>query len=75
MIAWPAAKRFLLIQDLLKTIEPADENVERPDTLSQALGLLAPERPAPNDEEPTRWRNEHGIEKYDCNDRGVTNPR
>ena len=61
---WPAAKRFLLIQDLLKTIEPKEVELERADTLRQALGLLATDQPAPSDEEITHWLNEHKLEKY-----------
>jgi hypothetical protein len=62
--AWPAAKRFLLIQDLLKTIEPQEAEITRPDTLHQALGLLATDQPAPGDEAVTRWLNERRTEKY-----------
>ena len=61
---WPAAKRFLLNQDLLKTIEPAEQSARRPDTLSQALGLLATDQPTPSDEETVRWLAEHRAEKY-----------
>lgn len=61
---WPAAKRYLLIQDLLKTIEPQEEQRQRPDTLSQALGLLATAQPAPSDEEVAHILQEHRIEKY-----------
>lgn len=61
---WPAAKRFLLIQDLLKTIEPAETPSPRPATLGQALGLLATDQPAPSDEETRRWLAEHRSEKY-----------
>jgi len=61
---WPPAKRYSLIQDLLKTIEPKEQESKRPDTLSQALGLLATDQPAPNDEEVARWLNERRTEKY-----------
>ena len=61
---WPAAKRYLLIQDLLKTIEPQAEQRQRPDTLSQALALLVTDQPAPSDEEVARILQEHRIEKY-----------
>lgn len=61
---WPAAKRFLLIQDLLKTIEPNEPDAKHPDTLGEALGLLAADRPAPSDEEVARWLNERRTDKY-----------
>ena len=61
---WPAARRYALIQDLLKTIEPREEEGERPDTLRKALGLLATGQPAPSDEEVARWLHEHRTEKY-----------
>lgn len=56
-------KRYLLIQDLLKTIEPKEQESKRPDTLSQALGLLATDRP-PSDEDIALWLDEHQTEKY-----------
>ena len=58
------ARRYALIQDLLKTIEPRAEEVERPDTLGQALGLLATDQPSPSDEEAARWLHERRTEKY-----------
>lgn len=61
---WPAARRFLLIQDLLKTIEPDEQPARRPDTLHQALGLLATDQPAPSEEETAHWLAEHRSEKY-----------
>jgi len=61
---WPAAKRYLLVQDLLRTIEPKEQETRRPDTLSQALGLLATDQPAPSDEEVARMLNERRTKKY-----------
>ena len=61
---WPPAKRYSLIQDLLKTIEPKEQENKRPDTLSQALGLLATDQPAPTDEDVAHWLHEHRAEKY-----------
>lgn len=61
---WPAARRYALIQDLLKTIEPREKDSERPDTLREALGLLATDQPAPSDEEVARWLHERRTEKY-----------
>ena len=61
---WPPAKRYLLIQELLKTIEPKEQETQRPETLSRALGLLASDQPAPTDEEVARWLSERRTEKY-----------
>ncbi len=61
---WPAAKRFLLIQDLLKTIAPAEQPNTPAATLSQALGLLATNQPVPSNEETARWLAEYRAEKY-----------
>jgi hypothetical protein len=61
---WPPAKRYLLIQDLLKTIEPREQEGLRPDTLRAALGLLVTDQPAPSDEDVARWLHERRTEKY-----------
>jgi hypothetical protein len=61
---WPARQRYLLVQDLLKTLEPAVESTEKEDTLSLARGLLATDKPAPTDEEVAQWLEEHRLEKY-----------
>ena len=60
---WSPAKRYSLIQDLLKTIEPKEQESKRPDTLKQALGLLATDQPAPTDEDVAHWLNERRIVK------------
>lgn len=65
---WPASQRYLLVQDVLKTLEPQDELQERPqrarDILATARGLLATEQPTPTDEEIAQWLEEHRTEKY-----------
>ena len=65
---WPASQRYLLVQDVLKTLGPQDELAEPPrgshDILSLALGLLATGQPAPTDEEIAQWLEEHRLEKY-----------
>lgn len=49
------------IYDLLKTIEPKERETRRPDTLSQAFGLLATDHPAPDDEEVACLIEKHKI--------------
>lgn len=61
---WPARQRYLLVQDLLKTLEPEVETIQAEDTLSLARGLLATDKPAPTDEEVAQWLEEHKLEKY-----------
>ncbi len=61
---WPARQRYLLVQDLLKTLEPKAEPIQAEDTLSLARGLLATGKPAPTDEEVAQWLEEHRLEKY-----------
>ncbi len=61
---WPARQRYLLVQDLLKTLEPEVESTQAGDTLSFARGLLATDKPAPADEEVAQWLEEHRLEKY-----------
>jgi len=61
---WPARQRYLLVQDLLKTLEPEAESTQAGDTLSLARGLLATDKPAPTDEEVAQWLEEHRLEKY-----------
>jgi hypothetical protein len=61
---WPARQRYLLVQDLLKTLEPDIEPIQTEDTLSLARGLLATDKPAPTDEEVAQWLEEHRLEKY-----------
>jgi hypothetical protein len=61
---WPPNQRYLLIQDVLKTLEPQDESRGARDTLGLALGLLTTERPTPTDEEIAQWLEERRLEKY-----------
>lgn len=61
---WPARQRYLLVQELLKTLEPEAKPAPAEDTLSLARGLLATDKPAPTDEEVASWLEEHRLEKY-----------
>lgn len=60
---WPDARRFTLVQDVLKTLEP-EACPRKKQTLSQALGLLATSAPPPSDEEVKQWLEEHRTQKY-----------
>jgi hypothetical protein len=62
--AWPARQRYLLIQDVLKTLEGDAKAMQGEDTLSLALGLLSTGKTAPTDEEVAAWLEEHRLEKY-----------
>jgi hypothetical protein len=49
--AWPAADRFALVQDVLKTLAPEpDRERLRSESSQHALGLLATDQPAPSDQ-------------------------
>ena len=63
---WPPAQRFALIQDLLKTLEPAalEPTFPKRQTLSKALGLLKTDRPAPTDEQVAHILHDARTEKY-----------
>ena len=62
---WPTARRFTLVQDLLKTLAPSQESpIPKRETLRRALGLLSSDQPAPSDEDIRSWLNEHRMEKY-----------
>lgn len=61
---WSARQRYLLIQELIKTLEPEGEPVPGEDTLRLARGLLATDKLAPTDEEVAQWLEEHRLEKY-----------
>jgi hypothetical protein len=60
--AWPARQRYLLVQDVLKTLEP--ETGQNEETLSLARGLLATGKSAPTDEQVRQWLEEHRQAKY-----------
>jgi hypothetical protein len=63
---WPAARRLTLVQEVLKTLAPADvtERSPRSRTLEQARGLLTTGRSAPTDEEIEQWLDERRTERY-----------
>jgi len=62
---WPAARRFALVQDVLRTLAAESEpQPPRERTLEQALRLMPPGQPAPTDEEVERWLDERRMEKY-----------
>ena len=63
---WPTASRFLLVQDVLKTLalEVGNSRSKR-NTLEKALGLLATNQSVPSDAEVRQWLDEHRMEKYD----------
>ncbi len=60
---WPYATRLKLVQDILKSLETG-ANLSTRQTFTQALGLLAQDRPPPSDAEIDRWLDEHRLEKY-----------
>jgi hypothetical protein len=61
---WPAMRRFSLVHDVLKTLEPEGTERPRKHTLATALGLLKTNQPAPSDEEVARILHEARMEKY-----------
>lgn len=62
---WPAMQRLKLAQAILKTLEPVIEpRRQRKVTAAEATGLLAGERPAPNDAEVDALIAEYLSEKY-----------
>lgn len=62
---WSPVQQKALVDDVLKMISPRIEppRQKRP-TLSEALGLLATDQPAPTDAEVKQWLDEHRMEKY-----------
>jgi hypothetical protein len=61
---WPAARRFMLVHEVLKTLEPKEESVpQRQRTLDRALGIVHTAHP-PTDEEVERIIDEYRQEKY-----------
>ncbi len=62
---WPPTQQQALVNDVLKMISSRVEppRQKRP-TLSEALGLLATDQPAPTDAEVKQWLDEHRMEKY-----------
>lgn len=62
---WTLAKRYALLQDVLKTLAPAsDPPLVRERTLPQALGLLTTDQPALTDAEVEQMLDKHRTEKY-----------
>lgn len=62
---WPKAQRFILVQEVLKTLAPEIEQPQRRErTLERALGLVNLKGTAPTDEEVKQWLEEHRMEKY-----------
>ncbi len=62
---WTFARRYALLQDVLKTLAPEEGQPRvQKQTLQQALGLLATDQPAPTDAEIERMLAEHRLEKY-----------
>ena len=60
--SWPAAQRFTLIQDVLRTLAPTEREPRR--TLEQAHGLLAIKRPTPSNHDVARWLDERRSQRY-----------
>ena len=64
---WPKPQRFMLVQEVLRTLAPESE-VGKPQrrerTLEQALSVVKLNGPAPTDEEVRQWLDEHRMEKY-----------
>ena len=62
---WPPARRFSLMQDVLKTLaQEAETPRAKRNTLQKALGLLATSQPPPSDAEVQQWLDEHRMERY-----------
>jgi hypothetical protein len=62
---WTLAKRYALLQDVLKTLAPeADRPRTQAQTLPRALGLLATDQPPPTDAEIEQMLDDHRTEKY-----------
>ncbi len=62
---WSPEWRLALMRDLLNSLE-SEWKTPRPreKTLSQALGLLATDQPAPTDDQVQAMLDEHRMEKY-----------
>ena len=62
---WPAHRRFSLVQDVLRTLQSEIEPSRRTsNTLNEALGLLATDKPAPTDQEIDEWIQQHRLAKH-----------
>lgn len=60
--SWSAAQRLHLVQDVLTTLAPIEREARQ--TLEQARGLLASDRPTPTDEDVARLLDERRAERY-----------
>ena len=65
---WPEDTRLALAYRILQSVveQPAQPAAPAPRkrTLQHALGLLASDTPAPDDEQVRQWLDEHREEKY-----------
>ena len=63
---WPSAKRLSLVQEILGTVSSDLKTTTKGEsnTLTQALGLLAADQPAPSDQQIREWLAEYRLEKY-----------
>ena len=62
---WPKPQRFMLVQEVLRTLAPEVEQPQRRErTLEQALSVVNLNGPPPTDEEVKQWLGEHRMEKY-----------
>lgn len=61
---WPATWRFVLVQDVLKTLAQEVETVRpRHNTLEKALGLLATDGPFRADAEIQQWLDKTRLDR------------
>ncbi len=62
---WSPVQRFLLVQEVLQTLAPAEppEPAAR-NTLERARGLLATDHSPPSDDEVAQWLGERRIRRY-----------
>lgn len=63
--SWSATQRFTLVQDILATLAPQEENQKAPrHTLPHARGLLKTDRPAPSDQDIETLLKERRQDRY-----------
>ena len=62
---WRREDRLTFVRDVMKTLVPAQEDVQRRRApLSEALGIAATDRPPPSDDEVDQWLVDRRTEKY-----------
>lgn len=61
---WSAADRLLLARRILESLEHELTPIPRRNTLEEARGLLATDRPPPTDKEVKQWLEEERLKKY-----------